>query len=439
MDKFGRKKMCMLTTLPFIASWLLLANATNVWHIYFARIISGFTGGIFKIKPNFSAFYLIVFFLGWTTVALVYVSEITHPNFRAMLLSMNSVFVSFGILLTCCLGCFILFSYLFVFNFNFFVGLWFEWKILSLIFCLLVVLTLISLWFIPESPHWLVTFRNENQSAAKSLRWLYTNNQLFESQHQKLIETKSRTTTTAETIDEKSPLLKMRTYFNIYKETIVYKPLILLLFLFLFQQLSGAYAIIFYAVDLFREIGGNFKEGMNEYVALVLLGMIRFVMAIISAVISKRVGRRPLLFVSGLGMCLSSLIAGIYMYLTVIPPDTFKTMNITKGQEDDNIPLYCMLGYVCFSSLGYLVIPWTLIGDLLPVKVRGKLGGVLVSVAYIFMFGVVKVFPTLLNFLKIQCLFFIFAVINLCGVCFVFFFLPETLGKSFSEIEQYFR
>lgn len=45
MDKFGRKKMCMLTTLPFIASWLLLANATNVWHIYAARIISGFTGG----------------------------------------------------------------------------------------------------------------------------------------------------------------------------------------------------------------------------------------------------------------------------------------------------------------------------------------------------------------------------------------------------------
>lgn len=284
-----------------------------------------------------------------------------------------------------------------------------------------------------------MVFKNENQSAAKSLRWLYKNNELFESQYQKLIETKTRRTETIETPDEKSPLLKMRTYLSIYREPIVYKPLILLLFLFLFQQLSGAYAIIFYAVDLFREIGGNFKQGMNEYVALVLLGMIRFVMAIISAVVSKYVGRRPLLFISGLGMCLCSLIAGIYMYLTVIPPDTFKSINVTKGKEDDNIPLYCTLGYVCFSSLGYLVIPWTLIGDLLPVKVRGKLGGLLVSIAYIFMFAIVKVFPTLLNFLKIQCLFFILAVINLCGVCFIFFFLPETLGKSFSEIEKYFR
>lgn len=351
-------------------------------------------------------------------MALVYVSEVTHPDFRAMMLSLNSVFVSLGILLTCCLG------------------LWFQWRVLAMIFCVLSVMTLVCLWFVPESPHWLVTFRNENQSAAKSLRWLYKDNALFESEYQKLIDAKTRP---SEGVNERSPLLKMRTYFNIYKEPIVYKPLVILLFLFLFQQLSGAYAIIFYAVDLFRKIGGNFQKGMNEYVALVLLGTIRFVMAIVSAFISKFVGRRLLMFVSGIGMCLCSLIAGIYMYLTVIPSDELAKLNITKSTEDDNIPLYCILGYVCFSSLGYLVIPWTLIGDLLPVKVRGKLGGVLVSVAYIFMFGVVKVFPFLLDSVKIQCLFCILAVINLCGVCFVFVFLPETLGKTFAEIERYFR
>lgn len=85
MDKFGRKVMCMVTTLPFIASWLIQANAKNVWHIYVARIVAGFSGGL-------------------STVALVYASEITHPAYRSMLLNLSSVFCTFGILLTCLFG-----------------------------------------------------------------------------------------------------------------------------------------------------------------------------------------------------------------------------------------------------------------------------------------------------------------------------------------------
>ncbi|XP_018318557.1 facilitated trehalose transporter Tret1-like isoform X2 [Agrilus planipennis] len=407
MDKFGRKKMCLATTLPYISAWLIHANATRVWHIYVARIIAGFTGGL-------------------STVSLVYVSEITHPNFRPMLLSMNSVFVTFGILVTCVLG------------------LWFQWRIMAMIFCSISLVSFALLWFIPESPHWLVTFRNETHSAAKSLRWIYTDNQVFEYQFRRLLESSTKKSSqTSEnrpgTPNEESPLTTFKQEFSsIYRRPSVYKPLIILILLFTIQQLSGAYVIIFYAVDLFREIGGNFEKGIDEYVALVLLGVIRFVMAILSSMFSKRVGRRPLLFVSGMGMCLTSLIAGLYMSLAVIPKEELAKYNISKAKEDDNIPLYCVLAYVCFSSLGYLVIPWTMIGELLPVKVRGKLGGLLVSFAYLTMFVLVKVFPFLLEIVQIQCIFYIFASVNICGTIFICVFLPETLGKSFKEIEKYF-
>lgn len=72
-------------------------------------------------------------------------------------------------------------------------------------------------------------------------------------------------------------------WYDIYLQPRVYKPLIILLLIFVFQQISGAYVIIFYAVNIFLEIGGNFGEGLNEYGALVLLGSIRFVMSIVTS------------------------------------------------------------------------------------------------------------------------------------------------------------
>lgn len=73
-------------------------------------------------------------------------------------------------------------------------------------------------------------------------------------------------------------------WYEIYLQPRVYKPLTILLVIFMLQQMSGAYVIIFYAVNIFSEIGGNFGEGINEYGALMLLGSIRFVMSIATSV-----------------------------------------------------------------------------------------------------------------------------------------------------------
>lgn len=233
-------------------------------------------------------------------------------------------------------------------------------------------------------------------------------------------------------------LNKLKLYVKSYRDPVIYKPLVILLLLFGFQQLSGAYVIIFYAVDLFRKIGGEFQESIDAFVALVLLGAIRFIMSILSAILAKRIGRRTLLMTSAIGMSFTSLVVGLYMSL-MSKKEITTDIRSMQDHLQDNIALICVLGYVCFSAIGFLMIPWTLIGELLPMNVRGVMSGVLVAVAYVMMFGTVKIFPYLLEWLKVQTIFFGMSVTNVLAVCFIFFFVPETFGRTFAEIERYFR
>ena len=172
----------------------------------------------------------------------------------------------------------------------------------------------------------------------------------------------------------------------------------------------------------------------------------RFVMSIISAGASRRFGRRPLYILSGLGMCISTFVVGIYLHLKPVEYDSAFTSfsrNSTEvmmaPEEEHWTCVVCVLLYVCFSSFGVLVIPWTLIGELLPIKIRGVGGGAMVGIAYIMMFGVVKSFPFALEVTGPMGIFFFFSIMSLSGVAFVYIFLPETLGKTLTEIEEYFK
>lgn len=71
-------------------------------------------------------------------------------------------------------------------------------------------------------------------------------------------------------------------WLTLFKQPRVYKPFTILIALFFFQQISGPYVIIFYAIDMFAKIGGKFGA-VNEYGAMLLLGIIRFIMAILCA------------------------------------------------------------------------------------------------------------------------------------------------------------
>lgn len=71
-------------------------------------------------------------------------------------------------------------------------------------------------------------------------------------------------------------------------------------------------------------------------------------------------------------------------------------------------------------------------------QVKGKMGGLTVTIAYVLMFGAVKLFPYLLSLYSMEVMFYLFAASSLAFCVFVYNFLPETYGKSLIDIQNYF-
>lgn len=228
----------------------------------------------------------------------------------------------------------------------------------------------------------------------------------------------------------------VKKYYHKFKSPSAYKPMTILFVLFMLQQLSGSYIIIFYAMSIFDKMSRTLHKSFNENNALIMLGLVRFVISILTSFSSRKYGRRIICILSGIGMTISMFLSGIYMrFIMSYDQDG----NVEKTIVDYKWLLLCfVLSYICFSTFGVITIPWTLIGELIPVSIRGVGGGLMVSSAYIMMFVVIKSYPYILKNIGIENIFFLFSFTSLIGVIFVYFFLPETLNKSFSDIEKIF-
>lgn len=214
------------------------------------------------------------------------------------------------------------------------------------------------------------------------------------------------------------------------------------------QQVSGGYLLIFYTLNIFRNLGADFVKSIDERMALVLVGSIRLVMAIIAAALAQKCNRKALLYVSTVGMGIFAFIASMQMlhvddsahaiFLRHDVNSTVVATDQTTSSASNYLLLFSILGYMLFASLGILIVPWTLISELYPIKYKAIFGGATVAIAYILMSIVLKVFPSALETFSISVIFAFFGTMSfLCGA-FIYFYLPETHRKTFAEIEQYF-
>lgn len=204
----------------------------------------------------------------------------------------------------------------------------------------------------------------------------------------------------------------------------VYKPIIYLLILFLLQQMSGIYVSILYAIQIFPTVSPHYGEILKNE-TFVLTGIVRFLTSVAGSFMSIRVGRKTLLHISSVSMLISCVII-------------VGSMFVSYTEVGEIIIVTGVLLFIGAGSFGVMNIPWSLTVEILPTEVKSIGSTLLISYSYLLMSVLAKIFPKFLLLVNVYWVFTFFGFISLLLAIFVHFCIPETLGKTFKEIENFF-
>ncbi|XP_050681691.1 facilitated trehalose transporter Tret1-like isoform X2 [Leptidea sinapis] len=383
MDNIGRRRTLILTEVPLILGWLLISAAQNVPMIYVGRLLIGLGSGMVGAP------------------ARVYTCEVSQPHLRGMLGAMASVGVSTGVLI------------------QYVIGSATSWDILAGISAIIPMVSLLGMLILPETPNYLLS-HDKREKAEKSLSKLRGSTCNLNDEIQKMITFKEK--------NHVEPLKSPREIFKALISPSTLKPFSILALYFFIYQWCGVNTITFYAVEVFEASGAS----LDKYFLTISMGVLRVIFTVVGCVLCRRCGRRPLTFVSALGCGSTMVVLATYLYYV----QYWKANNLPP--QYSWIPVASIYLFMIFCTLGYLIVPWIMIGEVYPTQVRGIVGGLTTCAAHLSIFSVVKTFPYLKHSLNDYGTFGLYGAMSLAGTVFFYIFLPETKGRTLQEIEDYF-
>lgn len=145
-----------------------------------------------------------------------------------------------------------------------------------------------------------------------------------------------------------------------------------------------------------------------------------------------RFGRRILLLGSGSIVAIAMAAMGTFFYLQREWGEAEATAKIGW------LPLVALMVFFVAYSSGYANVPFIIMGEVFPLRYRFILGPAASSFNLLCTFAVVRGFPSLKDAIGADATFWIFMGCTVVSLFFIFFFLPETKGKTLEEIERLF-
>lgn len=199
------------------------------------------------------------------------------------------------------------------------------------------------------------------------------------------------------------------------------RPLLVLGVFFTTMQLSGSNPIAFYTINILREV---LKDSFNPYTSMLIMDAVRVVSAILGCFGLRYMKRRTLMVISCSGSILSLLTLSLYSWFDI---------------NQAGIAVAALVGYILFSNVGLLPLPYSMSGELFAQSCRGLGSGLVILYNMALMFVLVKITPWLFDSFQAWGAFGFFCVSCAVGMVVLIRILPETKDKPLHEIEDYFK
>lgn len=371
-EAFGRARVQVVLAAFYLVSALGCAFCWDLWSLVGFRFLGGLAVG------------------GASVVAPMYITEITPPRRRGVLVAISQLNIVAGILAALVSNCLVM--------------RWVgggaaggAWRVMFGVEALPALLFLVSAAMIPESPRWLAG-RGRAAEALATLQQLGHPDPRGE-----LAEIDA---SFARSAGPREALFHRRHL----------RPLLLVFALAAFNQLDGINAILYYVTDIFRMAGFAEDDAFRQSA---MVGAVNLVFTIVGMALIDRIGRRLLLLVGSFTFIASHLLAA-WVFLS---------------GNTNWLAVLAAAGIVASHACSQGAVIWVAINELLPNAIRAAGSSAACFVLWGLAIVVSTAFPPLIAAWG-GWVFAAFAAMMVLQALFVWLLMPEAKGRSLEELEQ---
>ncbi|MEM7626336.1 MAG: sugar porter family MFS transporter [Planctomycetota bacterium] len=332
-DRLGRRTTLIVAAVLFLISAVGSAVPHTLTEFIVFRVIGGVGVGAASMTSP------------------MYIAEVSPARLRGRMVSINQFAIIFGMLVVYFVNYFIALSGSEQWNIDT------GWRWMFGSEAIPALLLLVLLFFVPESPRWLIKQGNPEKAR--------------------------RTLTRIDgAIRAEREMAEINTALGHEGDSIgqLFRPgmrwvLFIGVGLAVLQQVTGINVFLYYAPEIFKTVTG--ADADVALLQTIVVGAVNLLFTVVAIWTVDRVGRKPLMMIGSAGMGLSLVAIG-----------AAATFNLIGAWL-----LIFMLGYIACFAVSVGPVTWVILSEIFPTKIRGRAMAIAALCLWVANFVVSQTFP----------------------------------------------